>query len=260
MVSRNDTIRSLALELAHHDRGEDARIDVAAAQDQPDLAAAEALRLGQHRGKPGGARAFRHRLLQREIGVDRALDDAPRRPARSRTTSSRTIGSVSLPTFFTAMPSASVGAAERPLLAVQRVPERRIERRLRADDLDRRLERARRDRDAGDQPAAADRDHQHVEVGHILQHLERDGALPGDDMRIVVRMHPGQAALARQRLGARLRLGDASRRRARPPRHAPASPRPSRTASSPASRWSPGCRAAPRDRRPPGHGCRPTWR
>ena len=57
-------MRSFALELAHHDRGQDARIDVAAAQDQPDLAAAESLRLGQHRRKPGGAGAFRHGLLQ----------------------------------------------------------------------------------------------------------------------------------------------------------------------------------------------------
>ena len=74
MVRRKETMRSLALELAHHDRGENARVDVAAAQDQPDLAAAESLRLGQHGGKPGRAGAFRHRLLQGEIGVDRALE------------------------------------------------------------------------------------------------------------------------------------------------------------------------------------------
>ena len=54
--------------------GENARIDVAAAQDQPDLAAAESLRLDQHGGEPGGARAFGHGLLQREIGIDGALE------------------------------------------------------------------------------------------------------------------------------------------------------------------------------------------
>ena len=31
-------------------------------------------RLGQHGGKAGGARAFRHRLLQRQKGIDRALE------------------------------------------------------------------------------------------------------------------------------------------------------------------------------------------
>ena len=70
------------------------------------------------------------------------------------------------------------------------------------------LDRLRRGRDAGDQPAAADRNHQHVEIGLLLQHLQRDGALPRDDMRIVVGMHPDQAALARFGLGARLRLAD----------------------------------------------------
>ena len=54
--------------------GEDARIDIAAAQDQPDFAAAKALGLRQHRGEPGGARAFGHGLLQGEVGVDRAFE------------------------------------------------------------------------------------------------------------------------------------------------------------------------------------------
>ena len=64
---------ALALELAHHDRGENARIDVAAAQDQPDLAAGEALRVCQQRREPGRARAFRHGLLMRQEGVHGAL-------------------------------------------------------------------------------------------------------------------------------------------------------------------------------------------
>src|SRR5262249_32462116 len=48
----------LALEFAHHDRGEDARVDIAATQDEPDLPAAEFFRLDQHGSKPGGTRAF----------------------------------------------------------------------------------------------------------------------------------------------------------------------------------------------------------
>src|SRR5262245_46759479 len=43
----------LALKLPHHDRGQDARIDVAAAQHEPDVAATKPLRLGEHGGKPG---------------------------------------------------------------------------------------------------------------------------------------------------------------------------------------------------------------
>src|SRR5262249_9329587 len=63
-----------ALEFAHHDRRQDPRVDVAAAQDQPDLAAAERLRLGQHCGEAGGARTFRHRLLQGQIRIHRPLE------------------------------------------------------------------------------------------------------------------------------------------------------------------------------------------
>ena len=66
----------------------------------------------------------------------------------------------------------------------------------------------RRDGDAGDQAAAADRDDQHVEIGRVLEHFERDRALPGDDVRIVIGMHPDQVALARLGLGARLRLAE----------------------------------------------------
>ena len=69
-----------------------------------------------------------------------------------------------------------------------------------------RLDRPRRNRVAGDQPAAADRDHQHVEVRRLLQHFERDGALPGDHMRIVIRMHPDELAFRCDRLGAHLRV------------------------------------------------------
>ena len=41
---------------------------------EPDLAAAETVGIGQHGSKPGGARAFRHGLLQGQIGVDRAFE------------------------------------------------------------------------------------------------------------------------------------------------------------------------------------------
>ena len=55
-AERDDAL--VTFEFAHHDGGEDARIDVAAAQDQADLAAAKPGRLGQHGGEAGGARAL----------------------------------------------------------------------------------------------------------------------------------------------------------------------------------------------------------
>ena len=71
MVSRDDAV--VTLQFAHHDRGEDARVDIAAAQNQTDLAAAEELRCREHRGKAGSTRPFRHSLLQGEICVHSAL-------------------------------------------------------------------------------------------------------------------------------------------------------------------------------------------
>ena len=49
-TERDDAVG--ALQLAHHDRGEDPRIDVAAAQDQPDFAAAEPIRLASSAASP----------------------------------------------------------------------------------------------------------------------------------------------------------------------------------------------------------------
>ncbi len=50
-------------------------------------------------------------------------------------------------------------------------------------------------RNAGRQPAAADRNDQHVEVAHLLQHLQRHGPLTGDHRRVVIGMDECQAAL-----------------------------------------------------------------
>jgi hypothetical protein len=47
-------------------------------------------------------------------------------------------------------------------------------------------------RAARDQPAAADRHDQRVDRGHVLEHLQRDRALAGDDVRIVERVDEGQ--------------------------------------------------------------------
>ena len=46
-------------------------------------------------------------------------------------------------------------------------------------------------------PAAADRNHQHIEVADSLEHFERDGALPGDDGGIVIGMDQDEVAVRR---------------------------------------------------------------
>ena len=97
-------------------------------------------------------------------------------------------------------------AAERTVFAVQGIPERWVERGLRPDDLDCGLARAGGDRGAGNKPAAADGDHQRIEVGRVLQHLQCDGALARDHQRVVIGMDEGQAALAANGFGAKLRL------------------------------------------------------
>ena len=73
----------------------------------PTFRPGEALRLGQHGGEARGARTLRHRLLQREIRVDRALDVLlihQENVAHQRADDRQR----QRPTFFTAMPSASV--------------------------------------------------------------------------------------------------------------------------------------------------------
>ena len=44
-------------------------------------------------------------------------------------------------------------------------------------------------RHPGEQAAPADRDHDHLGVGRLLGQLQADGALPGDDRRVVERRH-----------------------------------------------------------------------
>ena len=72
---------------------------------------------------------------------------------------------------------------------------------LDADDFHRRLQALYVRRDTGDQPAAPDRHEDGVDFAPRLpQHFHADGALTGNHVRIVIGMHEGQAALARQHL------------------------------------------------------------
>ncbi len=65
--------------------------------------------------------------------------------------------------------------------------------RLDADDADTGAQCPRRDRDPGNQTAAADRDDQGIEIGSFLEDLERDGSLTGDDSGIGKRVDVGNA-------------------------------------------------------------------
>jgi hypothetical protein len=109
-------------------------------------------------------------------------------------TSSRMIDSAVAPTSFTAMPSAIVSPPHSTGRPARRWCIDGVVPRFHAEDADRGLERLRRGRDARDQAAAAHRHHDQVEVGHRGEHLQPDGALSGDDQRVLVRMHEHEVA------------------------------------------------------------------
>ena len=123
------------------------------------------------------------------------------------------------------------------------------------------LDAARRDRVAGNQAAAADRHDQHVEVGRVLQHFERDRALAGDDVRIVVGMDPDEApARLRWPRRAVLRLSHRLAVQHHASRHRPSVASIFTKGVVTGITMVAGMPSRGRDRRPPGHGCRPTSR
>ena len=248
---------------AHHaaldDRGQQQRVDVAAAQHQADLAAGVARRVLEQRRQPGGAGAFDHRLLdlqqhqhglldvafvdEHEVVDEFAHDlarDLPRLPDRDALGD----GAVAL----------RVGRA------LDGVEHGREAAGLHADDLDAGLERAHRGGDAADEPAAAHRDDQRVELRLRAQHLQPDGALAGDHQRVVEGVHEGQALRVGQRQRVVARLVEGRRRAAPPRRRSRACAPPSRWACAAASRSPRAGPGAARGRPRPARGCRPRRR
>ena len=158
----------------------------------------------RRRGAPGGSgRAWR--------GRSRARDRAPRdRRDRGRCANVGLSGSM-LP----ARPSASVGRTStvtgRPAASA---PVNTGDAAASAPTIERvlRHERARDDRRAGQQAAAAERDDERVEIGPLVEHLERHGAGAGDDVadgcrarrtsRRCARRRPARALRPRRRSGA----------------------------------------------------------
>jgi hypothetical protein len=74
-------------------------------------------------------------------------------------------------------------------------------RALDADDLDFRVNRFHRDRHARDQPAAADRTQNRVEIRHLFHHLQRERALPRDDVGRVETVDVGEPLARDERIG-----------------------------------------------------------
>ena len=92
--------------------------------------------------------------------------------------------------------------------AAQHVRHAGIKCGLDADDIDCRIDRLGRDGAAGNQPAAADRDHQHIETGHLFEDFQRDRALPGDDARVVIGVDLDEAVIRNEFFDTRLGFAD----------------------------------------------------
>ena len=98
----------LAGELARQHAGQQARVDVAAAQHEADLAALEAPGVLQHGGEARRAGALDDRLLDVDQQAHGVLDLRLATPARCRRPAGARSARVMRPGALTAMPSASV--------------------------------------------------------------------------------------------------------------------------------------------------------
>ncbi len=196
---------ALAHQLAHQNRSEQARVDVAARQNGPDTPPPETVRVLRQHGDSGGAGALDECLFDIQQQRNRVLElrlvrqqDVVGVLAHERQRESPELG------HRDALRQRVAAAGSRA--AVERRFQRRVESGLDADHLDAGLDRFRRERHAADQPTAADRHDQAVEVRNVFDHLERDCALSGDDQRVVERMDERQAAARREVAGERRRV------------------------------------------------------
>ena len=86
----------------------------------------------------------------------------------------------------------NAAAALRQVGALDGVVHGRETRGLHTDDLDAGLDRPGGSGHPGDQSAAANGHHQGVKFGHIGQHFQGHRALPGHNVRVIVRVHKNQ--------------------------------------------------------------------
>ena len=122
------------------------------------------------------------RLARRASRARRGSGSRRRSPPPSTSTgstpSSRQTASGSAPANGAFRPSAIESGVDRHRLPGARAPRAGPPSSLRLDG-DHRARRDSRRRDPGDEPAAADRDDDHVDVRHVLEDLEPDRALAG---------------------------------------------------------------------------------
>ena len=139
------------------------------------------------------------------------------------------------------MPSASVEPPQRDGLALQRMEHRGEELDLDPDHLDPRLQGLGGERGAAHDAAAADRHDDGLELGIVVEHLEPDRALAGDDPVVVIGVNQHHPLVGDDLLGLDLAVGemlaisDVGTMRPRPLDLVEGWSR--------ASRWWPGCRA-----------------
>ena len=153
--------------------------------------------MGQQRGETGGAGALGHRLGAFDQQADGFLDGAFRRDQNAGDAAAD-----HLERDFADVAHGDAlgdgGAADRDGPAGEALGHGGVGFDLGAVDGDAGVQRGGGDQAAGEQAAAADRDDQRVEVGDVLQHLQRQRALAGDDAEVVVgvdehqRMRGGQ--------------------------------------------------------------------
>ena len=182
---------ALAHQAAHQDGGEHARIDVAAGDDDADIAAGESRAVMQDGGQRGRAGALDHRFFdfeQHQNGAfqRRLIDQQNIRDVPANDFTGDFAGSLDGDAF------GNRGAAGPDFLAGQTLFHRRIERRFGAEYFDAGLHFGCHQRHAADQPAPADRHNQRVQIRRVLQHLDRRRSLPCNDLRVVVGMDDGQ--------------------------------------------------------------------
>ena len=173
IVRGNVQARDPALpdQVADQHVGEQMHVDIAAAQNRRDLLAGKAVAVGEHRRDARGARTFDDGLFDPDEHRDGALEIA----LVDEHDFIGEVGQDARGQLARLLDRDALGervAAERHVAALDRALHRRIELRLDPDQLDVGLHRARGDRDSRHQPAAADRNHDRVEIGRILEHLQ----------------------------------------------------------------------------------------
>src|SRR5215208_6676522 len=174
-----------ALQLAGDDRGQDAGVDIAAAQHEADFSSAEVRGVSHHCGKACGARTFGKRFDVSQIGHYGAFDvgladeaDIVHELAANRY---RALGDV---LHRNALGQGRAAAFRR--LAAQGSVHRGIKLDLDSDHLDLRLEVLGGKRRAGYDTASADRNDDRIERRLVLDHLDPDRSLSGDDHVVIV--------------------------------------------------------------------------